>query len=157
MNVFLDTEFTDLLEPILISLGMVSQQGEEFYIEVPYPDQKCTAFVREAVLPLLGKDPRAICEQGQAKDRILTWLKSVRSDAGDVYVCVDYEADWELLCEALDYEPPHWLRRKMIRQNLDQILLYEFHIQTGLPQHHALHDAKANQYAYCPDTEEDNR
>jgi hypothetical protein len=55
MNIFLDTEFTDFYEPCLISMGLASEYGEDFYAEVPYPDHACSAFVREAVLPLLRK------------------------------------------------------------------------------------------------------
>jgi hypothetical protein len=34
-NVFIDTEFTDFLDPQLISIGLVAQSGEEFYAELP--------------------------------------------------------------------------------------------------------------------------
>jgi hypothetical protein len=37
MNVYLDTEFTDLMNPILRSIGMIADTGEEFYAEVPLP------------------------------------------------------------------------------------------------------------------------
>lgn len=41
MNVFIDTEFTNFLNPHLISLGMASEYGEDFYAEVPYPRLLC--------------------------------------------------------------------------------------------------------------------
>jgi hypothetical protein len=53
LNIFIDTRFTNLMAPMLISLGMVSDRGEELYIEVPIPNEKCTTFVLETVLPLL--------------------------------------------------------------------------------------------------------
>jgi hypothetical protein len=37
INVYLDTEFTDLMNPILRSIGMIADTGEEFYAEVPLP------------------------------------------------------------------------------------------------------------------------
>lgn len=37
MLIFLDTEFTDLTSPELLSIGMVSEGGREFYAEItPY-------------------------------------------------------------------------------------------------------------------------
>jgi hypothetical protein len=47
----------------LMSLGMVAESGEEFYAEVQYPDHICSAFVREAVIPLLGRNPNAFLSQ----------------------------------------------------------------------------------------------
>jgi len=34
---FIDTEFTDLSRPQLLSLGMVSKDGDEFYVELDLP------------------------------------------------------------------------------------------------------------------------
>ena len=53
MLIFIDTEFTDFFDPKLISIGMVADSGEEFYAEVLFPDAACSAFAREAVIPLL--------------------------------------------------------------------------------------------------------
>jgi len=49
MLIFLDTEFTAFFDPMLISIGMAADSGEEFYAEVPFTDAACSAFVREAV------------------------------------------------------------------------------------------------------------
>jgi len=35
LKVFIDTEFTDFLDPQLISIGLVAQSGEKFYAELP--------------------------------------------------------------------------------------------------------------------------
>jgi hypothetical protein len=53
----LDTEFTDFIDCDLISVGMVSEDGQhEFYVErSDYQTQWCNQFVRSAVLPQLGK------------------------------------------------------------------------------------------------------
>ena len=37
MLVFLDTEFTDLLNPELLSLGLATLDGREFYAELGKP------------------------------------------------------------------------------------------------------------------------
>lgn len=39
LKVFIDTEFTDFLDPRLISLGLAAESGEGSYGEVPYPDK----------------------------------------------------------------------------------------------------------------------
>lgn len=150
MNVFLDTEFTDLLDPILISLGMVSERDEEFYIEVPYPDAKCTEFVRETVLPLLGREPHAFVPLDNVRLHILKWLEIARRNAEGIEICIDYETDWDLFCLVMDYRIPEWIRRKDVASDINELLLYSFFKTTGLPEHHALYDARANRYAYRP-------
>lgn len=150
MNIFLDTEFTDLMDPVLISLGMVTERGEEFYIEVPYPDKACTPFVREAVLPLLGREPDAACSLEEVRLRILQWLEIVRRPPEELCICIDYQTDWDLFCVAVDYRVPSWVHRKMVSRDINELLLYSFFKQTGLPEHHALYDARANAFAYQP-------
>ncbi len=151
MNVFLDTEFTDLIkDTTLISLGMVTDRGEEFYMEVPYPEAQCSPFVREAVLPLLGREPHAFCPLEEVYVRMMKWLNIVRREDEEFDICIDYEADWEFFCDCLDHRVPYWCHRKMIWRDINELLLYDFHKRTGLPEHHALYDARANQYAYRP-------
>jgi hypothetical protein len=148
MKIFLDTEFTDLLDPQLISIGMVAETGEEFYAEVPYPDEACTAFVREAVIPLLGRVPGANCALSDLRSLILTWLSLVRRRNEDLEICIDYQTDWDLFSDALDYRIPAWCQRRMVAREINELLRYEYHKKNGYEEHHALYDAKANQYAF---------
>ncbi|HSY29608.1 MAG TPA: hypothetical protein VK832_19010, partial [Burkholderiaceae bacterium] len=140
----------DLLDPILISLGMVADSGEEFYVEVPFPDYKCTAFVREAVVPLLGREPNAACEIVGLRARVLMWLEIVRRKDEEVFICADYQSDLDLLCDALDYRMPPWISGGLIGEDINEFLIQEFLQKTGLPRHHALYDARANRYAHRP-------
>lgn len=55
MKIFLDTEFTDFIDPQLISIGIAASNSEEFYAEVPYSIDLCSTFVKEVVIPLQGK------------------------------------------------------------------------------------------------------
>lgn len=148
MKVFLDTEFTDFFEPQLISLALVAESGEEFYAELPFADSACSAFVREAVLPLLGTPPDAMCSYDEFRLKIIIWLEKVRQPYDLVFVCVDYQTDWDLLADALNYEIPEWCRVQHIGRNINQLLRYEFHKTNKLPEHHALYDARASKYAY---------
>lgn len=54
MLLFLDTEFTDFTNPELISIGLVAEDGREFYAECSEFDRAtCNAFVNTKVLPRL--------------------------------------------------------------------------------------------------------
>lgn len=148
VKIFLDTEFTDFFDPHLISIGMVAETGEEFYAEVPYPDEACSAFVREAVIPLLGRFPGSECPLEDLRSRILTWLSIVRNRDEQVDICIDYQTDWELFCVALDYRVPGWCIQRMVAMNINELLRYDYHKKNGNEEHHALYDARANQYAF---------
>ena len=56
MKIFLDTEFTSLESPKLISIGLVAADGQEFYRELTdgWTIAECTMFVLGWVLPWLS-------------------------------------------------------------------------------------------------------
>lgn len=148
MKVFLDTEFTDFLDPQLVSLGLAADSGQEFYAELPFADSACSAFVREAVLPLLGTYPDAVCSYDEFRTKVIHWLETVRQADEDVFICVDYQTDWDLFVDALEYMVPQWCRFQHVGRNINELLRYEYHKLNGLPEHHALYDACANRYAF---------
>ncbi len=148
MLVFIDTEFTDFLDPVLISLGIAADSGEEFYAELPYPEKACSAFVREAVIPLLGAVPNAGCTLDELPQRIVTWLRLVKRRDEDVEICFDYQTDWDLFADALDCRVPPWCQARLVSHDINELLRYEFHKKNNLPEHHALYDAMANRYAF---------
>lgn len=61
LNVFLDTEFTDLTKPgSLVSIGLINEAGDHtFYAELTdtYSRSTCSEFVRSNVLPALDAKP----------------------------------------------------------------------------------------------------
>jgi hypothetical protein len=66
MLIFLDTEFTSFDHPELISMGLVGEDGREFYAErTDYQRDACSDFVLETVLPLLGRVPGAACSRSE--------------------------------------------------------------------------------------------
>jgi len=148
MLIFLDTEFTDFLDPMLISIGMAADSGEEFYAEVPFTDAGCSAFVREAVLPLLNQYPHAYCPLTDLGMRITEWLHIVRRSNEDVAICIDYQTDWDLFANALDNRVPPWCTPRHVGRDINELLRYEYHKKNNLPEHHALFDAQANRYAF---------
>jgi len=147
-RIFIDTEFTDFLDLHLISIGLVSAAGEEFYAEVPFPDESCSAFVREAVIPLLGRIPDAVMSRDSLCKQLLAWLSAVRPENTDIGICYDYQTDLDLFIDAIDYQVPAWCPPRLIASNIDEILKYEFYKKHELPQHHALYDARANLAAF---------
>lgn len=151
MLVFIDTEFTDFIECHLISLGMVTERGEEFYAEVPYPDEACSAFVREVVLKLIEvvNFPDAKCEKDALRLRILDWLKLIRRGNEDIQICYDYQTDWDLFTDALSGEIPSFVKPRLVNSEISELLFEQFfeHNRDHY-QHYALHDAKANAYAF---------
>lgn len=147
-KIFIDTEFTDFFNIHLISIGLVTDAGEEFYAEVPFPDSACSAFVREAVIPLLVRIPNSTCDSSELPGRLLSWLKIVKQRGLDIAICFDYQSDWDLFADALDNSVPTWCHPKYIGNNISELLLFDFHKKNNLPRHHALYDARANRYAY---------
>ena len=148
MKIFLDCEFTQLNQDSkLISLALVSESGDEFYVELTdtYSDEECSDFVIQNVLPQL--DP---LRYGQS-------LVEARSSLRRFLSCFDEELevfsdaphwDWEffryLVCA--DHQP--WpvqvvsqptnltsLFKQLNAEALEQVELSD-------PPHHALLDAR---------------
>ncbi|MBJ6724546.1 3'-5' exonuclease family protein [Geomesophilobacter sediminis] len=94
--IFMDTEFTDLDYPQLISIGLVSEKGERFYVELSngWSRESCSDFVREQVLPqLVGGD--FFQERYYAGRRLTAWLAG---HAVPVRVVTDAPRyDWPLM------------------------------------------------------------
>ena len=166
MLIFLDTEFTDFNDPDLISIGLVTETGSEFYAELTdYRDEACSDFVRQVVKPLLKQYPGRI--EGKsfdvAKD-LRNWLMFYDTGEPDAAViCVDYATDWHLmvnlLCLLPEEDRPDFLTTRMIWGDLDQQALDWFWKERdciGWSQHMALYDAHANKFAYKPLVRERN-
>ena len=94
MRVFMDTEFTDFSNPRLISVGLVAEDGQEFYCELAdgWSREHCTEFVLDTVLPLLGEGP--LMAREVAGPRMLEWLASIDDT---ITVVSDTEIDWRLV------------------------------------------------------------
>ena len=155
MLVFLDTEFTSFVRPDLISIGLVAEDGREFYAErTDYRKDDCSDFVRETVLPLLGRVPGAACSRPELTRRVRQWLDALPVPATIIF---DYERDWLLLAEAClgsgHQKPPANVGEKL---HLDRFAITHpiFEQAQNLiytpdwPPHHALADARALMAGY---------
>lgn len=103
-RVFFDTEFTQLRDGQLLSIGAVAQNGSEFYCEISSAalEAASNAFVRAHVLSQFGRVPGAsVPNLADLGTRLGEWLD--RLPASPVILCYDYKTDWRLLEEALQW------------------------------------------------------
>lgn len=147
-RIFIDTEFTDLVDMHLIALAAVSEDGDEYYAEVDdYPIDSCNAFVRESVLPHLSQAPGAVMSRERLGASLRKWLDQVRGERELVVLSYDYAGDYALFVEALG-DAPWWLRADNIRHRIDEEHRARFFEIARSRQHHALWDARALRAAY---------
>lgn len=73
---FIDTQYTDLGNGELISLGMVSKNlKHEFYAErLDFNRDACSESLKAQVLPLLGKTPDAQLTDSKLAERMYNWF-----------------------------------------------------------------------------------
>lgn len=146
-KIFIDAEYTNLMSPVLISIGLVAESGEEAYFEVEYDASACSEFVRDVVLPLLGREPHAMVPRHLLAASLITWLGIVKPKQG-IEICFDHQTDWDLFIAALDYRVPPWVTARNVCYEIGDPLYQDFFKREGLPEHHALYDARANAYAF---------
>jgi len=148
MLVFLDTEFTDLLDCDLISIGMVSLDGEHsLYLErSDYQADWCSGFVRAAVLPQLGHS--SAVDRAELAERLAAWFATLQTD---VVVACDNNTDWELLLDAMgEHRPDNLIGCYSLQETMG---IAGFHAAAAryhehAPWHHALHDAQAHRHGW---------
>jgi hypothetical protein len=171
MLIFLDTEFTDLLNPQLLSLGLVTLDGREHYVELDMSTdigkarrQASSDFVRyDGVLDLWGLVPGAACTEWEMGRRTGEWLLELaqRSQGSTrIEIAFDYSTDYGLLEYAIR-DAGLWDRVREFVLPVDvgaltgtpegDIAAEECHRELrrqGLSRHHALADALALRAAY---------
>lgn len=157
MLVFLDTEFTTFAYADLISVGLVSEDGQEFYAErTDYNRKDCTDFVRVAVQPLLGRVAGAACNRKQLTDRAHDWFQQLPEPATVIY---DYAGDFDLLTKIVlghptdDLEPPANFGEEIeLAGTTTNHPVFESAATATFsdrwPPHHALADARALMTGY---------
>lgn len=143
---FLDTEFTAFDACQLISVAIVSQDGNEFYGESSdFERPLCSDFVRETVLPQLGQFPDRSMPSAQLRSELQAWLWAIPVASTPV-LSFDFPGDFELVCHLLGAPLPHGWKAENIQAQLDITRRAAYFAQHG-GEHHALHDARANRYA----------
>lgn len=147
MLIFLDTEFTDFIDCELISIGMVSEDGQHsLYLEVQDFDRsKCKAFVQAAVWSQLGKIDGAIISKAKLPDRLRDWFATLPRR---IIIACDSQHDRDLLADTLDGVWPDNLAgwfdlRPLIDTGTFDRAVGRYHTPDR-PWHHALYDAQAH-------------
>ncbi len=146
MLLFIDTEFTDLRAPRLISLGLAAADGREFYGEcADFREQDCTPFVRREVLPLLG-DPGGRCDAPTLAAALREWLAPYcrRPTA----IAFDDDRDWMLFQRLMNGRMPCTFSSLLLGGSLCREALEDWYLQPGVRRHHALDDARGNRHAH---------
>ncbi|WP_247561928.1 3'-5' exoribonuclease [Ralstonia solanacearum] len=144
---FVDTEFTDFIDCQLISVAIVGEDGREFYGErTDFELSACSEFVRAAVLPQLGQFPGRSMPAAQLRDELVAWLLAVPAKPKPV-LCFDYQGDFDLVLDLLDAEIPAGWKCQHVGGRLDMERLETYFREHG-GRHHALHDARANAFAF---------
>jgi hypothetical protein len=144
--IFLDTEFTGFDNPDLISLGLASLNGKEFYAEVPFTHPSCSQFVLDVVLPLLSGTFQAPIDD--LHKTILNWFDSIRED-NPVIICFDSIYDKNLFLKLFPNNLPSFIKlRKIGYRHINGLMRSEFYEKNNLSEHHALNDAMALRYAF---------
>lgn len=168
MYLFLDTEFTDFRTCDLISLGLVSEDGEhEYYVEISdYKVEWQSDFVRDVVVPLLDKsNVQTHVEAGKSLAIFLNNLPTKNP-----VLVADYSADFNLIVKLL-YATS--INRHISTAMVTKAFLHachergfhsnealtkgfrelvtgadEYFVAVDKRQHHALVDARAARYAW---------
>lgn len=150
MIVFFDTEFTGLDRPSLISIGLVAQDGQQFYGELTdWELQECSSFVIETVLPHLEGGAVAMSREN-LQERLRSWLNTF----GEPLMLIsDSPMDWELVSEldlnsaGLEWQlfDPELAKPGQARHEAMRAI-EQYHQEH--PWHHALHDAIGLQQAW---------
>lgn len=137
--VFIDSEFTNLTAPQLISVGAVATDSTAFYAELEGWDvATASSFVHDTVIPLLDGDavPKAM-----GAEALTEWL-SERARKMPTTIISDSGFDRWALSELFGSEqlPPNvqWRRVPIAYEALDEATQ-----RLNLRRHHALDDARA--------------
>jgi hypothetical protein len=156
MKAWIDCEFTDLYEPDLLSVGIVSEAGQELYLELldDVLERRSSTFVHNTVLPMFGVIAGArAASYLELATRACDFLLGLQDPVRLVF---DYATDRELLEHALK-RAPRWSELKnLLSWEFAPAAAYESDIGsaamesvwrdepvTGLGRHHALADARA--------------
>lgn len=160
LNVFFDTEFTKFRsvedEPKLISIGLVAEDGREFYAELldTWDISDCSPFVISVVLELL--DNQEYIKEADLAAKLKSWIAGLGAEEV-VLRCDAPSYDWTFVAELFNfYGWPSNLRRKCGTVYFDndrqahryQAALAMFWRDNIGQQHHALVDARSMRFAW---------
>lgn len=136
MKLFLDCEFTNF-NGDLISMALVSENGDEFYEVVQYKTDQCHPWVVQNVLPILNKD-FIFYEDFQIN------LRKFLNKFDEIEVIADWPEDFWHFTRALLTGPGNMITCPKLTMTLERRIK---HALTANP-HNALCDAHAIREGY---------
>ena len=151
MRLFLDSEWANDALRELVSLALISEDGQYvFYAERdPLPDMP-SSFVRESVYPLLNRGQAAMTESAMTHA-----LRSSLEPLGDCEIFADAQLDFSMLSRVWngrDRTPPGPPFRTRLAREGNLMPSVEHHFELNPDQralrHHALVDAMALRSAW---------
>lgn len=151
MLIFFDTEFTDLcIAPHLISIGLISEDGREFYAELSdtYVTKDCCDFVQESVLPHL-EGGKVLVPMHELALRLRSWLEAFEQPVKLATDSISWDWPWiqEIFGETGTWPSNLDGKPEILKQEADFNQAIEQAYAGGLRRHHALDDARANRIA----------
>jgi hypothetical protein len=160
-NVFFDTEFTHLWEPltpepaVLVSIGCVSEDGKRFYAEnANFQHAQCSQFVIESVLPLLNGGV-VLMPYPSIANRLKYYVESFNDEV--IFWSDCPSVDWCHVSdmfgffgwpENLNRTPKALFFESAIKQTRFKNGVKNARFAMKLRPHHALDDAIANKAGY---------
>ena len=135
MKLFLDCEFTNF-QGNLISMALVSENGEEFYEVVNFSLVDCPNWVLDNVVPILNKESIAYEDFQRKLSKFLHRYESIE-------VIADWPEDFWHFTQALLTGPGTMMDTPKISMTIERRLNYI----SAIP-HNALHDAIAIKSGY---------
>lgn len=163
VRIYFDTEFTGLhKDTTLISIGLVTDTGDEMYAELTdYDKSQVNEWIQKNVINNLSGDPSVKCNTQELKEILTTWLEFV-SEGEEIEMISDCLAyDWVLFNNifgtALDMPSrvnyiPTDICTMFRMKGIDPDISREEFIAGTLPiegeKHNALYDAKVIKRCY---------
>jgi hypothetical protein len=146
-RVFIDTEFTCIDSPTLVSLALVAEDGEEFYAEVAdVAAGDCSEFVQAFVLPQLGQYPDRVMRTSDAASEVERWMSALKRLPEKPVICYDHPFDIDLLIRLIGRKPVGWQLQNIAMRIDPRKRDRYFELHGG--RHHALFDARANRASF---------
>lgn len=143
MHIFFDTEFTSLTPNAkLISIGLVAQDGREFYVELRdgWSPEDCSDFVQLQVLPHLeGLQTMTLAT---LKIALKEWIEAFSCEVSLVTDSPDWDWPWILHLFSDSGVWPRNLANQPIKSYVDEIAIAKERRFRTFRQHHALDDAR---------------
>jgi len=139
MRVFIDCEFNGF-HGHLITMALVSEDGNELYVDVDPCDKPVCDFVRQYVIPVI-EAPGAV-PHSLGQDQLPYALSEFLCQYGVVHLIADWPDDIKYFCESLITAPG---KRVDTPEMVMQIIRED--AESEVP-HNALYDARAIRDVY---------